>query len=143
MTTQKSPMATSSPGSSPLSRWQVGVKKTLAKSRSRVSKNIGDFDCFKMASGSRLANFVVTWPALRQGLLRALESGEDSGDEVAPMVAKPECNISLLSLFYGSLNNSNYQICFQKIKNHVFSENRGLITNLIKHFIVRHSTSKT
>ena len=44
---------TSSPGPSPLSRWRVGAKK-------RVSKNIGDFDCFKMATGSRLANFVVT-----------------------------------------------------------------------------------
>ena len=36
-----------------------------------VSKNIGDFDCFKMAAGSRLANFVVTWSAVRQGLLHA------------------------------------------------------------------------
>ena len=51
---------TSSPGPSPLSRWRVGAKKTLANSRSRVSKNIGDFDCFKMAVGSRLVNFVVT-----------------------------------------------------------------------------------
>ena len=37
-----------------------GAKKTLVNSRSRVSKNIGDFDCFKMAAGSRLANFLVT-----------------------------------------------------------------------------------
>ena len=43
--------STSSPGPSPLSRWRVGAKKTLTKSRSRASKNIGDFDCFKMAIG--------------------------------------------------------------------------------------------
>ena len=28
-----------------------GSEKTLANSRSCVSKNIGDFDCFKMAAG--------------------------------------------------------------------------------------------
>ena len=28
-----------------------GLEKTLANSRSRVSKNIGDFDCFKMVAG--------------------------------------------------------------------------------------------
>ena len=28
-----------------------GSEKTLANIRSRVSKNIGDFDCFKMAAG--------------------------------------------------------------------------------------------
>ena len=49
--------ATSSPGLFPLSRWRVGAKKKLANSRSRVFKNIGDFDCFKMAAGSRLTNF--------------------------------------------------------------------------------------
>ena len=62
---------TSSSRPSPLSRWRVGAQKTLANSRSRVSKHIGDFDCFKMVAGSRLANFVVTWPVVRQGLFRA------------------------------------------------------------------------
>ena len=28
-----------------------GLEKTEANSRSRVSKNIGDFDCFKLAAG--------------------------------------------------------------------------------------------
>ena len=41
------------------------TKKTLANGRSQ------DFDCFKMVAGSRLANFVVMWSAVRQGLLHA------------------------------------------------------------------------
>ena len=39
-----------------LSVQNAGSENTLANSRSRVSKNIGEFDCFKAPAGLRLAN---------------------------------------------------------------------------------------
>lgn len=47
-------LATLFPGSSRRSKWWP--EKNLANSRSRVSKNIGDFDCFKWQQGLWLAN---------------------------------------------------------------------------------------
>ena len=39
------------PPQDPLGGQNGGSEKTLANNRSRVSKNIGDFGCFKMAVG--------------------------------------------------------------------------------------------
>ena len=38
-----------------------GSKETLADSKSRVSKNSGDFDYFKMSVGFVIGEFKVTW----------------------------------------------------------------------------------
>ena len=50
-----------------------GSEKTLANTRSRVSKNIGDFDCFKMSASFVIGEFMGTRSAVfRAAVMKGL-----------------------------------------------------------------------